>query len=495
MRLKPSANLNESEVRSGLKLVIADGLAAESMVAFTGGAFLVAMALQLGATNLQLGILAALPTFSSVFQLVSIWLVRKYNNRRAITVIGSFFARFPLLLIGLLPFLFTTGTSVSVLIFLLFFHYYFGAVAGASWNSWMKDLVPEKQLGSYFSHRNRLTQSLNVILSLTTAFSLDYLKANYPQHEMIAYSIMFLIGGAIGMFGIAALMRTPEPESVLEGDNMFKLLERPLRDTNFRSLLTFNSCWAFALNIATPFFSVFMLKTLGLPLSYIICLGIIGQLSGIFSVRMWGRYTDRYSNKTIINICAPIYILCILAWAFAEMPGSSIGILSVLVVINIFSGITSAGINLAITNIGIKLAPKDEAMVYLSVKNMAVALFSAIAPVIGGLMADFFATHELAWSIQWNGAGSSTVIHLIKLKGWSFFFIIGGLLALFALRYLSSVKEHGEVQKERVVIYMRTKLRRNVAREAKGIYTGESFTPLKKFPRWLQSQMGSTTIQ
>jgi MFS family permease len=488
MRLKPSANLSEADVKSGLKLVIADGLAAESMVAFTGGAFLVAMALQLGATNLQLGILAALPTFSSIFQLVSIWLVRKYNNRRAITVVGTFFARFPLLLIGLLPFIFTTGTSVSVLIFLLFFHYYFGAVAGASWNSWMKDLVPEKQLGSYFSNRSRLTQSLNVVLSLAIAFSLDHLKANFPQHETVAYSIMFLIGGAIGMVGIAALIRTPEPESILTGDNMFRLLERPLKDKNFRTLLTFNSFWAFALNIATPFFSVYMLKTLHLPLSYIIGLGIVGQLSGIFSVNLWGRYTDKYSNKTIINICAPVYILCILAWAFTDISSTSL-MLILLVAINIFSGITSAGINLAITNIGMKLAPKNEAMVYLSVKNMAVALFSALAPIIGGLMADFFSNHELAWNIQWNGSSSSAVLTLIKLKGWSFFFIIGGLLAMLSLRFLGNVMEQGEVESVRVVRVLKNRMRENITREAKGIYTGESFAPLKKFPRWFQTQM------
>jgi hypothetical protein len=130
-------------------------------------------------------------------------------------------------------------------------------------------------------------------------------------------------------------------------------------------------------------------------------------------------------------------------------------------------------------------------MVYLSVKNMAVAFFSAIAPVIGGLMADFFATHELAWNIEWNGAGSSAAISVIKLKGWGFFFVIGGLLAMFSLRYLNGVKEQGEVEKDRVVSYMRSKIRRNVAKEARGIYTGEAFTPLKKFPRWIQTQMNS----
>jgi MFS family permease len=234
-----------------------------------------------------------------------------------------------------------------------------------------------------------------------------------------------------------------------------------------------------------------MLKTLSLPLSYIIGLGIIGQLSGIFSVKLWGRYADKYSNKTIINISGPLYIVCILAWAFTSMPTTTTGVLAILAIINIFSGIASAGVNLAINNIGMKLAPKNDAMVYLSVKNMTVALFSALAPVIGGLMADFFSTHELAWNIEWNGNGTSSVISLIKLKGWSFFFIIGGLMAMMSLRYLKNVKENGEVQREHVVTYMRGKVRRTVSTEIRGIYTGESFKPIKKIPGWLQARMNS----
>ncbi|WP_207427198.1 MFS transporter [Pedobacter sp. SYSU D00535] len=480
MKFKPSESLSEKEVQSGLRLVIADGLFAESMVSFTGGAFLVAMAIHLGATNFQLGVLAALPTFSSIFQLVSVWLVRQYNNRKAITVIFSFLARFPLFVIGLLPFLFSTGTSIYVLIFFLFFHYYFGSVAGAAWNSWMRDLIPTQQLGTYFSHRSRLTQSLNVILSLTIAFCLDYLKAHYPEHQMLTYSGMFLVGGVFGMLGIYMLARTPEPQSVMVKDNMFKLLQMPLRDKNFRKLLAFNSFWAFSLNLATPFFSVYMMKTLNIELSFIIALGIVCQLSSIFSIKMWGRLSDRFSNKTIIRISAPVYILCILSWAFTGMADSKVAVLGILVLINIFSGISTAGANLAIGNVGMKLAPRNEAIVYLSVKNMMVAFFAAIAPVIGGLMADFFATHELIWSFEWKGAEGTSVLPLIALKGWSFFFIIGGLLAMLSLRLLSRVREEGEVQKDRVVFYMRSRMARTVSREARAVYSGESFAGLKK---------------
>src|SRR5690606_2202686 len=293
MNLRPSSTLTEGEVKKGLQLVIADGLASEAMVTFTGGAFLAAIALHLGATNFQLGVLAALPAFSSVFQLFSIWLVRRFNNRGAIAVISNIFARFPLLLIGILPLLFSGGTSVQVLIFTLFFHYFFGSVAGASWNSWMKDLVPENQLGTYFSRRSRLSQILNVTLSLLTAIVLDYIKVHHPDKEIMAYAGMFLTGGILGMIGVYALAKTPEPKSFLANENLFRLFHKPMKDRNFRKLLVFHSAWAFSLNLATPFFSVYMLKTIGLPLSYIIGLGILTQIASIGAIRIWGKYADK----------------------------------------------------------------------------------------------------------------------------------------------------------------------------------------------------------
>lgn len=466
MNLRPSESLSEAQVKSGLKSIIADGMFAEAMIALTGGTFLVAMALQMGASNFQLGILASMPMFCSIAQLFSIYLVKKYNNRRAVTVVSNIVGRLPLFIVAVIPFIFPAGTSVTVLIFSLFFHYFLGSVAGPAWNSWMKDLIPAKELGTYFSHRGRLTQMLNVSLSILLALSIDFVKVQFPEHQLMVYAGMFFVAGLFGMLGVLALSRTPEPKAEMINQNVFKLLSKPLQDKNFRNLLVFNSAWAFALNIATPFFSVYMMKTMGLPISYIIALGIVGQVSSILSMKMWGRYSDRFSNKTIIHLSAPIYVACIIAWAFT----GGIGI-PLLVVINILSGFSTAGINLALNNIGFKLAPKNEAIAFLTAKNMLVALASAVAPVIGGLMADFFAANQFVWNIEWNGSAGTTVLNIIDLKGWNFFFIIGGLLAFVSLRLLNNVKEEGEVQKKRVVVYMRSRLRRSIRREAKKTIT------------------------
>lgn len=459
MNLQPKQELTDDEIQWGLKYVIGDGLAAEVMTSLTGGAFLVAMALLMGATNFQIGLLAALPTFTNIFQLLSIELVRRYNNRRAIAVICALLARVPLLGIGIMPFLFRSSTSVNALFYFLFFYYFFGSIAGPSWNSWMKDLVPENQLGAYFSRRSRLTQILNVVMSILLALLLDYIKNEYPQYQLTAYGTMFITGGVVGIIGAFILSLASEPQTERIKDHLFSVVKRPLQENNFRRLLLFRCAWVFALNIATPFFTVFLLKSLKIPLSLIIVLSIASSLASILSIRFWGRYADKYSNKTIIALSAPIYIVCIIAWCFVGIYTKMYNNIALLFIIYIFSGMATAGINLSITNISLKLAPKGEAVIFLSVQNIITAIFSSIAPLIGGFLADYFTNKHLSLRIEYRGPHVTRLLRLLELHEWNFLFLIAACLAFLALELLLQVKETGEVEKDKVQQIMRRHIR------------------------------------
>ena len=81
--------LTETEVQSGLRAVIRDGLASQVMVTFTGGVFLVAYALKLGASNVTIGLLAAIPPLTQLIQIPSILLVERIRKRRLISMLGS----------------------------------------------------------------------------------------------------------------------------------------------------------------------------------------------------------------------------------------------------------------------------------------------------------------------------------------------------------------------------------------------------------------------
>lgn len=462
MRLTPQAIITEYELNAAKKNIVRDGLATESMTALSGGAFLVALALLMGANNFQIGILAALPTFTNLFQLLSIWLVRRSNNRRAVSVYSLIIARTHLILAGLTALFFSNTSGPNTIIIFLFFYYFFSSVSGPSWNSWMKDLIPENTLGTFFSARTRNTQILNVIVSISAALLIDYIRRFYPGAELQAYAYMFITAGIAGLTGTIFLSYTPEPISVMSKENILKLLLIPLKDGNFRNLLIFNSAWVFALNIAIPFFTVYMMTTLGLSIAYVILFSITGQLFSIFTVSLWGKFADRYSNKTIISICGPLYIACIIAWSFVGIFSHQYGNFILLGFIHVFSGISTAGINLSLTNIGLKLAPKRNAIVYLSAKNIITAFFSSLAPLAGGYLADYFSKRHLRINVFYDGPKISRDFHLLLLHQWNFLFIIGAALAFLALQLLIRVKEKGEVDKDIVVRMMRSSIKNNV---------------------------------
>jgi len=459
MNFLPLKTLTDKQVQSGLKYIVKEGVATEAMSTLTGGTFLVAMAVMLKATNVQIGMLAALPTLTNVFQLIAIWLVKRYRNRRAICVICSVLARVPLLVIGFLPFIFSAATGLQALFFLLFFSYFFGSISGASWNSWMKDLVPQKILGSYFSRRSRILQILSVTLSLMIAVIIDYIKKHYPQQELTAYIVMFLMGGMIGMLGVYLLSRAPEPATNIEETNVLSLLKKPLKDKNFKNLLVFNASYVFAINMALPFFVVYMMKTLLLSLTCIIILGLLAKISSIVSLKLWGTYSDRYSNKTIIIICAPVFIICILAWTFTAMGSSQLISIVLLAIIHIISGMSAAGIDLSINNIAMKLAPHNEAIAYMSARNMIIAIFASLGPVCGGLLADFIANHQLLWSVKWTGSGSSSTFDLLNINNSNFYFVAGAVLAALSLNLLKNIKEEGEVDKKEALTVIKNEFR------------------------------------
>jgi MFS family permease len=480
MRFPVKDNLTEEETQSGLKAVIKDGLTSQTMVTLTGGVFLVAFALKLGASNLVIGLLAAIPPLMQLIQIPSIYLVEKIRNRRVITVYASAVSRLFWLLVALIPFLFLAETRLTFLIAALFLHSAFAAVGGTSWNSWMRDLAPQDQLGSFFAKRMSLATALGIPVSLAAAFYIDFWKKLFPLYELQGYSILFLFGFLVGILGVYFITSIPEPRMTPPKTKLkfFSLIRRPFTDINFRNLIMFSGSWNFAVNLAAPFFTVYMLKRLQLDMSFIITLAILSQLMSLAFFKIWGKFSDRFSNKSVLGVSGPLFVGCILAWSFTTMPEKYILTIPLLVVIHIFMGISTAGVNLASGNIGLKLAPRGQATVYLASKNIVTSIAAGIAPVLGGKLADFFAERQLSWTLRWIGPERELVFRTLDLQQWDFFFFFAFLIGIYSIHRLAMVKEIGEVE-EKILVH---ELVAEVRRATRSLSTAGGLRYLTQFP-------------
>ncbi|MCF7954497.1 MAG: MFS transporter [Phycisphaerae bacterium] len=464
MMFKTEETLSDSQVQSALKYIIRDGVASQAMGVLTGGAFLVAFAVKLGASNFVIGLLAAIGPLSQLLQLPSIFLVEKIRNRRLITVVAAGLSRICWLIIALSPFIFPAKIAIAVLLILLLAVSAFGAASGCSWNSWMRDLIPEKIMGSFFSKRMRIATGVGIAVSILAAVYLDFWKKQFPDQELVAYSILFAVGFFAGMIGLLFLGKTPEirmPQ--IEGkQKIFKLLAQPFRDENFRKLIAFMCSWNFAVNLAGPFFMVYMLKRLGLSMSFIIGLSIVSQVFNFLFLKIWGKFTDRFSNKSVLAISCPIFMLSILAWTFTTMPEKYILTIPLLIAIHVVMGMASAGVSLASNNISLKLAPKGQATSYLAANTIINSMAAGIAPILGGKFADFFAGRELAWTLKYTTPTGEISLPTLNLQQWDFFFAIAFIIGIYALHRLSMIKESGEVEEKVIALELFAEVRTQV---------------------------------
>src|SRR3989304_9544936 len=93
MTLLPQTELTAADREHGLRLLIIEALFSGGAAALTSGVILTAFALHLGASNVMVGILAAMPFLAQLLQLPAIQLVERWRRRKQIAVFASLIGR------------------------------------------------------------------------------------------------------------------------------------------------------------------------------------------------------------------------------------------------------------------------------------------------------------------------------------------------------------------------------------------------------------------
>jgi MFS family permease len=470
----------EEEIRVGLKNLIRDGLFSQSMVTLTQGAFLVGYAISLGAPNTVIGLLMAIIPLTQLLQIPSIYVVEKYRARRAITIYASITGRSIWLFVALIPFLFNPGIGLLMLLAAVLLNSSIGALGTCSRNSWWRDLVPEDQLGAFFSRRMKLAAIMGIPLVIFAGFYVDFLKGSSGNYQPFGYSILFIIAFIFGMISIYFIAKTPEPRmSPPEGERkLLRMILQPLKDRNFKRLIVFLSVWNFAINLAAPFFVVYMLDVIAIPMSYIILLMVLSQLMNIGFLQIWGRFSDRYSNKSVLGVSSPVYLVCIFLWIFTTRNGVYILTWPLLISIHILMGISTAGVTLASQNIGLKLSPKGQATSYLATSGFTNSLAAGFAPILGGVLADLLRDNTLTWTFTLKSGGGELSFPTLVLSQWDFVFILAVLIGIYSIHRLTMVQEIGEVDQNVITRELLTEVKKGL-RNFSGV---EGFQRMAQFP-------------
>jgi MFS family permease len=413
--------LDEVQVGRGLRISVVEGLFATGHLALTGGMFLVGLALLLGATPFQIGLLAAIPSAATVFSLLSSPLVRRLGARRGLVVWTSGIGR--ALFAVLVPLLLLkAGVGMGVLLAVVVGYNVLLSVANTSWNSWMSDLVPELRRGRFFGMRNAVLGAVAMALTYAGGRALDWFKTFNPE---AGYGLAIGFGVLCGLASTVLLARQPEPPLVPRPRVPFR--ERvfgPLQEPQFRRLTVFMAVWFLTGTLASPFYLAHLIKNIEFPYTLVGVYAVVGGTTGILFQLAWGWIIDRFGPKPVTIICFALVGVMPLLWLVAtstfRLPIWIDGVLN---------GVAWTGANLGLLNmvLGIGDNPVRKES-YFAIFSVVVGLATFVASMVGGGVAQLLAGMRL---------------HLLgrDFVNYHVLFLVTGILRFACLPLLVRVKE------------------------------------------------------
>lgn len=396
-----SEHKKPSELRRTVKVSIAEGVFAQvyTTLAAPGSLFITKLAVMLGATPLQFGILSAIGQLSQVFQPLGVVITRRMTSRKGVVVSLATAGRGLVFLYGLLPFLLPPELSIWAFLLLFFVSTSLLAAAGNAWVAWVSDMIPLRMRGRFFSWRNQylmvaglltgylfsafvdlftpqpgpIAQALGATLGRYALFAPAYLPA--------ALAVVFGCAMLVGLAGLGILARQPEHPKPVEQEGALELLAAPLRDRNFRRLLVYGAWWMLAVGIGGPFWTPFALTKLKMSLVDLQIYGTISTFASLLALRPWGVFIDRFGNKTAMRLALVLGGLNPIIWAF--LTPQTYGVVYFEAVT---SGIMWSGANIIAVNLVLAIAPDGRQQVYSGVFGA----FAGVAMMLTLLMSGAF---------------------------------------------------------------------------------------------------------
>ena len=364
--------LKEGRTKS-LEYSIKDGAAFSIMTGF-GEQYLSPLAIELGATNTEIGLLASVPSFvASLSQLYTSNLVKYFKSRRkTITffVLLQALTWIPLALVPEIAFM----RNVFILIFFVSLYFTFGQLVGPAWNSLIGDLVNESVRGRFFGMRNRITGAI----AFFSLFMAGFILGVFPKNDLLqGFTIIFLIAFAARLVSWYYLNKTEDPPMRLDETGEFTFIQylRRLQHTNYGKFALYFGFMNFSVYVAGPFFTVYMLRDLNMSYFDYTIVTAAAALSSFLAMAYWGRIADRFGNKMILNFCGIALALVPVLWLFSSD-------MVYLVFAQIISGFVWAGFNLSSSNFiydNVKPANRTRIFAYHNVLSGTSIFLGAIA--------------------------------------------------------------------------------------------------------------------
>ena len=310
------------------------------------GAYLAKITSSIGISDTLTGILTSFVSLGCGFQMIAIFFANKRPVKRWVTILHGI-NQVAFALIYLVPFVKLSKTAKIVLfvVFLLIGHIINNVVNSPKIN-WFMSLVDDKKRGRFTANKEMVSLIGGMVFSFAMGAIIDHFEVIGNQNGV------FIVCG-LSVFGLmllhsATLIFSKEkPAEESEKISTGQLIGELIMDKNLLKVILVSVLWNVVNYAATPFYGSYQIKELGFTMTFVsILLAAYAIVRTVFS-RPMGKFADKYSFASMLNICFSIMLVAFCINIFT-VPTNGKFFYTVYYMLNAIgmAGISSATINL-----------------------------------------------------------------------------------------------------------------------------------------------------
>ncbi len=391
------------------------------------GAFLVGYMKTLGASDVLINLLAALPSLVGILQIPGGIVGRSVRSYKAFVAPGGLTWRLLYVPFLLLPLgAFSASSKLVALTACVTLASAASVFVNPVYNDWIAQLVPESSRGFYFARRNAIAAVVGALVGILGAVMLDAFRAR--GLEMAGFTSVYGLGLICALISwiffnrMADLLREhPIKQTLRQG---LKGIAVPFQDRTFRAVLAFLGISAIGQTFAGNLFTAYAVESLHLGYKIIQGTAVMMAFGNIIAAGAWGFLADKYGNKPVLLISSLFLALNPLPWIFCQ-PDKPLLDAAILFTAHIYMGVTWAGINLCGFNLVLATSKQDDRPNYIGAATTVTALVGGIAPLLGGF--------GMQWSRELMPA----------IQGYRWIFVVAAILRLAAVAFILPIRERG----------------------------------------------------
>jgi MFS family permease len=333
----------------------------------------------LGWSDAGIGLLAAMPFLCLFLQPPITLLLQKRFSLYQIIELMFIANALPWTLVALFPWvgphrdwMFLAISFISTLA---------NAICGVAWSASLSELVPLGIRGKFFGTRNMIFGFWTLVVTLAAGSAVDHYHNSFT-----IFGLIFTAAAAARLIGLFFLTRMRFPPSVTERrprHSPLSTFTAVFRDPNFVRLMVFTGMFGMCLNLASPFYSVYVLKELHFTVGDLTVLTVISTFGSLVSLQAWGALSDRFGNKPIMVTSALLWLIIAgVSWLLSGEVHYRHLYLNYFVTGFMMAGFQQIGQ----FNLMIKMVPPENKAHYLSVYFSMTNMLIALGPLVGGII-------------------------------------------------------------------------------------------------------------